>query len=89
MTEHSDIVERQRLVLEAEQWAKGMTDMHVHRLNSMWYDDRPQDTEKGMVTDIRYNSGIIERFQNDKLIHTFGQKLKGEALLDAYTKGSA
>lgn len=89
MTEHSDKVERQRLVLEAEQWAKGMTDMHVHKLNSMWYDDRPQDTQKGMVTDIRYNSGIIERWQNGKLIHTFGQKLKGEALLDAYIKGSA
>ena len=89
MTEHTDVVERQRIKLEAEEWAKGMTDMHVHKLNSMWYDDRPQDTEKGMVTDIRYNSGIIERFQNGKLIHTFGQKLNGEALLDAYTKGSA
>lgn len=89
MTEHTDVVERQRIKLEAEEWAKGMTDMHVHKLNSMWYDDRPQDTEKGMVTDIRYNSGIIERFQNGKLIHTFGQRLKGEALLDAYTKGSA
>ena len=47
MTEFSDRVERQRLLLEAEEWAKGVKDLHIHGLNSMWYDDRPEDTEDG------------------------------------------
>lgn len=87
MTEHTDVVERQRIKLEAEEWAKGLTDMHLHRLKSMWYDDRPQDTDEGMVMDIRYNSGIIERWQNGVLIHTFGKRLSSKELVDAYIRG--
>jgi hypothetical protein len=36
------------------------------------------------VTDIEYNAGYIERFQNGKLIHTFGKKMSDEELLNAY-----
>jgi len=43
MTEFSETVEKQRILLEAEEWAKGVKDLHVHGLNSMWYDDRPQE----------------------------------------------
>ncbi len=89
MTEHTSAVERQRIRLEAEEWAKGLTDIHTHKLNSMWYDDRPQDTEHKMVTDIRFNSGIIERWQGGVLIHTFGKRLSGQELVDAYIRGGA
>ena len=87
MTEHSEKVERQRLLLEAEEWANGVKDIHVHSLNSMWYDDRPQDTEGGKnVTDTAYNNGVIVRQQNGKVIHRFGKALKGDDLIQEYTK---
>jgi hypothetical protein len=37
-----------------------------------------------MVQDISYPDGRIERFQNGKLIHIFGNKLSGDELLSAY-----
>ena len=77
-------VERQRLLLEAEEWSKGVKGIHVHGLNSMWYDDRPQDTKKGSVTDISFNNGLIKRTRNGKHIHTFGIELKGDSLIDSY-----
>lgn len=89
MTEFSERVERQRIILEAEKWAKEVKDIHVHSLNSMWYDDRPEDTEGGkMVIDTAYNNGTITRKQNGKLIHTFGEKLTGEALIREYERNT-
>jgi hypothetical protein len=89
MTEHNEAVERQRLLLEAEEWAQGLKDLHVHSLSSMWYDDRPQDTEGGQcVTDRAYNNGVIERYKAGKLIHVFGERLTGQALLDQYSRHS-
>ena len=53
----------------------------------MYYDTRPQDTEDGKsVTDIEYNNGTIKRYQNDKLIYTFGTELKGEELTQQYVR---
>tara|TARA_Y100000114_G_scaffold41990_1_gene37400 strand:- start:1721 stop:1993 length:273 start_codon:yes stop_codon:yes gene_type:complete len=90
MTEFKDVVYRQSLLLEAEQWALGVRNIHVHSLNSMWYDDRPTDTANGnSVTDITYNNGLIERKQNGKIIHYFGRKLEGQELIDQYLKGKA
>ena len=67
MGQYEDRVERQRNLLQAEEWAKGFSCMHVHSLSSMWYDTRPQDTEDGkMVTDIQYNSGLIKRTERRK-----------------------
>ena len=87
MTEHNSIVEKQRMLLEAETWALGIKTVHAHSLHSMWYDTRPEDTAGGKsVLDREYNSGLIERYQGDKLIHTFGKRLKGQDLLDAYRK---
>ena len=39
MTQHNDIVEEQRLLLKAEEWAKQVKGLHAHSLGSMWYDD--------------------------------------------------
>ena len=55
----------------------------------MWYDDRPQDTEDGSVTDTSYNSGIIKRSKDGKVIHTFGEELTGKALVDKWQKYQA
>ena len=87
MGQYSDKVERQRLLLEAEEWAKGVSGIHAHSLNSMWYDTRPQDTEDGKgVVDRSFNSGLIERTLEDGAIVYFGEELKGDKLIDAYTR---
>ncbi len=86
MTQYDDRVQYQRDLLEAEDWAKTAKSVHIHSTNSCWYDDRPQDTKKGTVTDIQYNSGIITRSRNGKVFHTFGEVLKGEELVRSYIR---
>lgn len=87
MTQYTQEVENVRLRTEAEEWARAIKSIHVHSLSSMHYDNRPKDTEDGKgVTDIEYNSGVVVRKQSGKVIHTFGKKLKGAALVDAYTR---
>ena len=95
MTQYEDRVEYQRLKLKAEAWANGVKCIHAHSLSSLWYDDRPQDTEKHSVTDTEYMSGKIERTLHDgtrivlvegatgeKLVSTIEAQLtdRGEAL---------
>jgi len=90
MTQYDETVERQRLLLEAEDWAMGVKSLHVHCFTSMWYDTRPQDTNCGKenVTDVEYNCGLIKRSKDGKHIHTFGKALKGNALIDAYVRNT-
>jgi len=87
MTQYKQAVNKQRLLLEAEKWAESVKSLHVHSLNSMWYDNRPQDTENNTsVTDIQYNSGLIERkLSNGKTVH-FGAKLQGEELIREFVR---
>ena len=89
MTQFDDRVEHQRLKLEAEQWANGIKSIHAHQIKSMWYDDRPQDTDDGAVTDTQHNSGIIVRSKNGKKIHVFGIAKTGNALTDSYLRNTA
>ena len=58
MTEHSETVERHRLLLEAEEWAKRINQIHVFdtACTNMWYEEHPED---GKVTDTTYNDGRI------------------------------
>lgn len=87
MTQYDDRVQYQRDLLEAEEWAKQVKDIHVHGLSSMWYDTRPQDTEDGkMVIDTSYNSGLIQRKTHDGYTVYFGEELKGEALVNQWTR---
>ena len=87
MGQYQDKVERQRILLEAEEWAKGVSGIHAHSLSSMWYDTRPQDTEDGKsVCDRHFNSGLIERTCDDGSIVYFGVELTGDALIDAYQR---
>ena len=62
MTEYDNAVERQRVLLEAEQWAEQPQSIHVHGLTSMWYETEESkiDFDNGNVTDTIYNSGLIE-----------------------------
>lgn len=90
MTEYDDRVERQRLLLEAEEWAKGIKSLHAHSLNSMWYDNRPQDTSEGKgVVDEQYNNGLIRRTLKDGTTVYFGEELVGDELVRAYVRGGA
>tara|TARA_B100001057_G_C22842963_1_gene947823 strand:- start:1375 stop:1662 length:288 start_codon:yes stop_codon:yes gene_type:complete len=95
MGQYDEIVQRQRLLLEAEEWANGVRSLHSHRLKSMWYDNRPQDTDNGQyVTDKQYNGSEIERSIYDakgKYIGTFifGKRLTGDHLISEYTKHQA
>jgi hypothetical protein len=86
MTQYDELVERQRQAIEALEWAQGIKCVHIHQLKSMWYDDRPQDTDNGNVTDIQYNSGVIVRSKNGKNFHTFGEAKTGNALTDSYLR---
>jgi hypothetical protein len=87
MTQYTKDVEDHQIRMDAIEWAKGVQTIHGHALSSMWYDTRPQDTEGGKaVTDVELNNGVIKRYQNEKLIHTFGVELKGEELTEQYTR---
>ena len=61
MTQYEDAVERQKILLEAEEWAKGIQQIHIHSLTNMWYEKNPEDMETGAVTDTHYNDGRIVR----------------------------
>jgi flavin-dependent dehydrogenase len=82
MSEHNEIVERQRQLLAAEKWARGVKTLHAHSLTSLWYDDRGND---GSVLDTEYNDGRIQReIRETGETIWFGEELTGDALIDAY-----
>ena len=87
MTQYDERVELQRLKIEAETWAKGVKSAHAHSLNSMWYDTRPQDTEDGKtVMDVEYNDGSVRRELQTGEIVILGKALKGNELIDQFTR---
>ena len=91
MGQYDDRVERQRLLLEAEEWAKGISCIQCHSLTSMWYETdftKKEIEVNGPVTDISYNSGVIVRERDGKVIHIFGEELKGDALIDSYCRST-
>ena len=92
MGEYDYKVQRQKVLLEAEDWADGIKSIHVHGITSMYYEtaESKADIEKnGQVTDTEYNSGLIVRERNGKEICTFGIRKTGDDLVDAYQKGTA
>jgi hypothetical protein len=87
MGQYDDKVERQRILLAAEEWALGVKSLHAHSLTSMWYDDRPEDTADGKgVVDRQFNSGLIERTLDNGSVIYFGKQLKGEDLIQEFLK---
>ena len=90
MGEFNSAVERQRLLLEAEEWAKGTNSVHVHSLSSMWYDDHPEHTSEGKcVTDIEFNNGTVERHLSDGTKHLFGVALTGDDLIQKWSQNTS
>ena len=90
MGQHRDKVEYQALKLDAEEWAKGVQHIHVHRLKSMWYDTRPHDTDSGNVIDITYNDGTIEReLKSGEIVYMIDNKLTGKELVYEWEKHNA
>lgn len=87
MGQYDDKVERQRILLAAEEWALGVKSLHAHSLSSMWYDDRPEDTADGKgVVDRQFNSGLIERTLDNGSVVYFGEQLKGDELIQEFLK---
>ena len=90
MTQFDEVVENQRLLLEAEKWAETPKTVHIHRLSSMWYETeetKPQ-TKEGVV-DVQYMDGRIERtLKNGKKI-TLVEGMKGEDLVQEVTRNLA
>ena len=87
MTEHDWKVERQRKLIAAEEWSRGVKSMHAHSMSSMWYDNRPEDTANGKsVIDIEYNGGLIKRILDSGKTIYFGERLRGDELIDAYLR---
>ncbi len=88
MTQYSDVVERQRQVHRAEEWAKGCKCLHTFNTKTctVWYETRPDD---GRVMDVTYNDGRIERHllgRKKKEIIYFGERKTGDALLNSYVR---
>jgi hypothetical protein len=89
MTEFNSVVEKQKILIEAQKWAKGFKSVHVFNqdnLSSLWYDTRTKD---GWVTDIQYNNGLIERTihaTNEKIF--FGKESRGDNLINSYMRNS-
>lgn len=80
-------VDRQKILLEAEEWAEGVHTLHSHALTSMWYETEASKAdieENGFVVDTIYNDGRIVRERNGKVIMVLGEQLKGDALIDKY-----
>ena len=90
MTQYNEVVQYQKNLLEAEEWSWGWKSIHIHCLQSMWYDTRPQDTEEGInVSDVQYNNGVIIRSKNGKEIHRFGSPKTGTDLVHSYIRNTA
>ncbi len=86
MTQFNDRVEKQRLKIEAEEWAKGVKSIHAHSLTSLWYDKGRED---GSVLDVQYNDGRVKReitSTGETII--LGTQLVGDALLEQYVRES-
>lgn len=90
MTQYEDRVEYQRQKLAAEEWANGVKCIHAHSLSSMWYDNRPQDTDDGKsVVDREFNNGRVERtLENGQVFIFTNYELKGEDLIQAYRQNN-
>ena len=92
MTEYSEAVERQKILIEAEKWAKQINQIHFHSLTSMYYDTvetKEELIKNGPVTDTTYNSGLIIRTRNNKEVCRFGIERTGDDLINWYGRSNS
>ncbi len=86
MSEYDEVVERQRRLILAEKWAKGIKTLHAHSLTTLWYDTRGND---GSVMDTEYNNGLIKReIRSTGETVYLGEQLKGDKLLNSFSRNT-
>ena len=85
MTQYEELVEKQRIKIEAEKWASGIKCIHSHSSDSMWY---APDRSDGSVLDIEYNDGSVMRtIKSTDEVVMLGKRLSGDELVSAYQRG--
>ena len=81
MTEYAELVIRRAKEIAAEDWGNKIKGIHIHRMNSMWYEPEPDVAKDQSVTDIEYNNGritrngveILERVNKEELVREWGR----------------
>ena len=85
MTQYRERIERQKLLLRAEEWAKGVKMITSFDTNKsrVWYDNREPE---GQVMDVVYNDQRIERtiLETGEKIIILGELLTGDDLIMEY-----
>ena len=86
MSQYNQVVERQRQMIEAEEWSKGVKAIHAHSLTSLWYETNPDRTgDDLMVCDVEFNDGSISRdYINTGKTEIIGERLTGQELLNEF-----
>ena len=86
MSQYDQVVERQKRMLAAENWSRGIRGIHAHSLTSLWYENNPDRTgDDLLVCDVEFIDGVIEReYIISGKIELIGDHLIGQALYDEY-----
>lgn len=86
MSQYDAVVERQRQMMKAEEWSKGVKAVHAHSFTTMWYENNPDRTGDDLrVIDVEYNDGTIEReYMVSGKKEIIGTRLTGQNLLDEF-----
>lgn len=87
MTQYNDRVENQRDKILAQEWADGVSSLHSHSLDSMWYAEGRKD---GSVQDVSYNDGRVQRTINstgEKIWLNTQNVVSGEELVRSFQRG--
>lgn len=61
MSQYKNEVLKQKIRIEVEEWASQISDLHLHSLDSMWYETDESKLDERPVIDRSYNSGRITR----------------------------
>lgn len=61
MSQYKNEVLKQKIRIEVEEWASKISDLHLHSLDSMWYETDESKLDERPVIDRSYNSGRITR----------------------------
>ena len=90
MSQYDAVVERQRQMMKAEEWSKGVKAVHAHSFTTMWYDNNPDRTGDDLrVIDVEYNDGTIEReYMVSGKKEIIGTRLSGQDLLDEFGRNN-
>jgi len=80
MTQYQELVLKRAKQIAAEDWAKGVANIHLHRTNSMWYEPNPIKVKTRSVLDITYNDGRIERDG----VEILPSEVSGKQLIDRW-----